>query len=490
MSWGPRSNEPNAPASANLASAAVPSAAVSSAKPRSVSPLQSRWTSAVSSVSRTARAASAVKSSSLSPRSGTDDPKQLKELAKDLQRQLQRKEADAQRLTDRVQKLLALRDSQLSELQAESRRFQQGLEQEEVEVQRLKGRSSELQEALCAEVKARQVSEQSLRRPCAECADARLQHTELLAELQMLRREKETSEAVKLQLRKMEFNQDRLRDQLVSDMGALIARHQPEPSLQAEPPERSRKVEFENLLEWFPCAQEANGALKSGRTGLPHIAPACEDPLTKKAVAMMRHEMSRLPGPGALEELACRTRRLLEVAGAGALKQLVAGTRLPGPGALEELACRDPTRRPARTLLPGAGALKKPGALEELACRDPVLEVPGAGALKKLVAGPGALEELDCRDPAPARTLLPGPGALEELACRDPALEVPGAGALEEIVCRGPAPCKNFVAGTRRLRLPGPGALEELDCRDPAPWKNLIAGTRRPARTLLPGPGA
>ena len=35
--------------------------------------------------------------------------------------------------------------------------------------------------------------------------------------------------------------QDRLRDQLVSDMGALIARHQPEPSLQAEPPERSRK---------------------------------------------------------------------------------------------------------------------------------------------------------------------------------------------------------------------------------------------------------
>ncbi|CAJ1395308.1 unnamed protein product [Effrenium voratum] len=443
MSWGPRSNEPNAPASANLASAAVPSAAVSSAKPRSVSPLQSRWTSAVSSVSRTARAASAVKSSSLSPRSGTDDPKQLKELAKDLQRQLQRKEADAQRLTDRVQKLLALRDSQLSELQAESRRFQQGLEQEEVEVQRLKGRSSELQEALCAEVKARQVSEQSLRRPCAECADARLQHTELLAELQMLRREKETSEAVKLQLRKMEFNQDRLRDQLVSDMGALIARHQPEPSLQAEPPERS-------------------SALKSGRTGLPHIAPACEDPLTKKAVAMMRHEMSR----SGQDEW------------------------LPGPGALEELACRDPTRRPARTLLPGAGALKKPGALEELACRDPVLEVPGAGALKKLVAGPGALEELDCRDPAPARTLLPGPGALEELACRDPALEVPGAGALEEIVCRGPAPCKNFVAGTRRLRLPGPGALEELDCRDPAPWKNLIAGTRRPARTLLPGPGA
>ncbi|CAJ1355887.1 unnamed protein product [Effrenium voratum] len=441
MSWGPRSNEPNAPASANLASAAVPSAAVSSAKPRSVSPLQSRWTSAVSSVSRTARAASAVKSSSLSPRSGTDDPKQLKELAKDLQRQLQRKEADAQRLTDRVQKLLALRDSQLSELQAESRRFQQGLEQEEVEVQRLKGRSSELQEALCAEVKARQVSEQSLRRPCAECADARLQHTELLAELQMLRREKETSEAVKLQLRKMEFNQDRLRDQLVSDMGALIARHQPEPSPQAEPPERSRKDRRTEVRQNRAAAHRAGGPRLAEPSLTPPagdaFSPACEDPLTKKAVAMMRHEMSR-------------------------------------SGQDEWLSCRGPA--PWKNLLAGPGA-----------------------CLNNWLPGPGALEQLACRDPAPCKNFfagtrrlrLPGPGALEELACRDPALEVPGAGALEEIVCRGPAPpCKNFVAGTRRLRLPGPGALEELDCRDPAPWKNLIAGTRRPARTLLPGPGA
>ena len=59
------------------------------------------------------------------------DHKQLKEIAKDLQRQLQRKEADSQRLTERVQTLVSLRDEQLSESQAESRRLHYALEQEE-----------------------------------------------------------------------------------------------------------------------------------------------------------------------------------------------------------------------------------------------------------------------------------------------------------------------------------------------------------------------
>ncbi len=63
------------------------------------------------------------------------DPKKLKEIAKELQRQLQRKEADALRLTDRVQKLISLRDEQLAESQAERRRLHYALEQEEVEVQ-------------------------------------------------------------------------------------------------------------------------------------------------------------------------------------------------------------------------------------------------------------------------------------------------------------------------------------------------------------------
>eukprot|EP00913_Durusdinium_trenchii_P021698 g20388.t1 len=103
---------------------------------------------------KTASAAALARSAS--PRSASSvewaDHKKLKDIAKDLQRQLQRKEADASRLTDRVQKLIALRDEQLAESQAERRRLHYALEQEEVEVQRFRGRSCELQEALAAEV--------------------------------------------------------------------------------------------------------------------------------------------------------------------------------------------------------------------------------------------------------------------------------------------------------------------------------------------------
>ena len=109
-----------------------------------MSPLQSRWSSARQAVERTVKTATAVNALSRAARSNSPIPqpvgssvvewadhKQLKEIAKDLQRQLQRKEADTQRLTERVQTLVVLRDEQLSELQAESRRMHYALEQEE-----------------------------------------------------------------------------------------------------------------------------------------------------------------------------------------------------------------------------------------------------------------------------------------------------------------------------------------------------------------------
>ena len=105
---------------------------------RSVSPL-SRATSSAQAIGRAVKAAAAANAiaRSASPRSALvgdwTDPKKLKEIAKDLQRQLQRKESDALRLNDRVQKLVALRDEQLIESQAERKRLHYALEQEEVE---------------------------------------------------------------------------------------------------------------------------------------------------------------------------------------------------------------------------------------------------------------------------------------------------------------------------------------------------------------------
>jgi acyl-homoserine lactone acylase PvdQ len=105
---------------------------------RSVLPL-SRATSSAQAIGRAVKAAAAANAiaRSASPRSALvgdwTDPKKLKEIAKDLQRQLQRKESDALRLNDRVQKLVALRDEQLIESQAERKRLHYALEQEEVE---------------------------------------------------------------------------------------------------------------------------------------------------------------------------------------------------------------------------------------------------------------------------------------------------------------------------------------------------------------------
>jgi acyl-homoserine lactone acylase PvdQ len=113
-------------------------AAVVNAMKRSVSPL-SRATSSAQAIGRAVKAAAAANAiaRSASPRSALvgdwTDPKKLKEIAKDLQRQLQRKESDALRLNDRVQKLVALRDEQLIESQAERKRLHYALEQEEVE---------------------------------------------------------------------------------------------------------------------------------------------------------------------------------------------------------------------------------------------------------------------------------------------------------------------------------------------------------------------
>lgn len=66
---------------------------------------------------------------------------------------------------------MALRDEQLLESQAERRRLRQALEGEEVEVQRLRGRSSELQEALAVEVQREEG--QRLVEALAECRQLR-----------------------------------------------------------------------------------------------------------------------------------------------------------------------------------------------------------------------------------------------------------------------------------------------------------------------------
>ncbi|CAE7171786.1 unnamed protein product [Symbiodinium pilosum] len=200
MSWGPWG-----PRRESKGSSVSPRAE----SKRSVSPL-SRWSSARQAVERTVKTATAVNAlaRSNSPRPqpvGTSvvewaDHKQLKEIAKDLQRQLQRKEAETQRLTERVQTLVTLRDEQLSESQATSRKLHYALEQEEVEVQRLKGRSSELQDALAAEVSGRHRAEQHLRQPCMDCAEHRAQHTEMMADCQNLRAQLVEFEALKLHL--------------------------------------------------------------------------------------------------------------------------------------------------------------------------------------------------------------------------------------------------------------------------------------------------
>lgn len=153
MSWGPRTSgeSSNSPPKtqtqrsvsplqrSGVAPVRVATASEANVK-RSVSPL-SRATSSAAAIGRAMKAASAVSAiaRSASPRSQQlvgdwTDPKKLREIAKDLQRQLQRKESDAARLTDRVQKLVALRDEQLAESQAERKRLHYALEQEEVEV--------------------------------------------------------------------------------------------------------------------------------------------------------------------------------------------------------------------------------------------------------------------------------------------------------------------------------------------------------------------
>ncbi|CAE7571736.1 unnamed protein product [Symbiodinium sp. CCMP2592] len=230
MSWGPWG-----PRKESKGSSVSPR----SKEPRSVSPLQSRWSSARQAVERTVKTTTAVNALSRAARSNSPRPqpvgssvvewadhKQLKEIAKDLQRQLQRKEADTQRLTERVQTLVVLRDEQLSEIQAESRRLHYALEQEEVEVHRLRGRDSELQEALAAEVSGRQRAEQQLRQPCRDCAEYRAQHTETMADSQNLRTQLVEFEALKLHLKNSRMGQERLRTRLVQDLTQLLARHQ------------------------------------------------------------------------------------------------------------------------------------------------------------------------------------------------------------------------------------------------------------------------
>lgn len=96
------------------------------------------------------------------------------------------------------------------------------------QVQRLKGRSSELQEALAAEITARRSDQQEflMRQQCKDCAEERLQRSEVMADCQRLQTELMEFEAVKLQMRRFRSNQDRLRDQLVDEMKALIAHHE------------------------------------------------------------------------------------------------------------------------------------------------------------------------------------------------------------------------------------------------------------------------
>ena len=96
-------------------------------------------------------------------------------------------------------------------------------------MQRLKGRSSELQEALTGEVatvrRLKDHQEQSLGRPCPSCAEERLQRNELQAEGHQLRTELLEFEAVKRQLQRMRSNNERLRDDLVQDMKNILVQH-------------------------------------------------------------------------------------------------------------------------------------------------------------------------------------------------------------------------------------------------------------------------
>ena len=94
------------------------------------------------------------------------------------------------------------------------------------QVQRLKGKSSEL-EALAAEMAARRVDQQELqmRMHCKDCAEERRQKAELMADCQRLRTEVMEFDAMKIQMQRLRSNQDRMRDQLVDDMRALIAHH-------------------------------------------------------------------------------------------------------------------------------------------------------------------------------------------------------------------------------------------------------------------------
>ena len=91
----------------------------------------------------------------------------------------------------------------------------------------MKGKSSELHEALAGEMAARRVDQQELqqRQTCKDCAEERRQKSELLAECQRLRTEVMEFEAVKIQMQRLRSNHDRMRDQLVDDMKALIAHH-------------------------------------------------------------------------------------------------------------------------------------------------------------------------------------------------------------------------------------------------------------------------
>ena len=95
------------------------------------------------------------------------------------------------------------------------------------QVQRLKGKSSELHEALAAEMAARRVDQQELqmRMHCKDCAEERRQKAELMADCQRLRTQVMEFDAMKIQMQRLRSNQDRMRDQLVDDMRALIAHH-------------------------------------------------------------------------------------------------------------------------------------------------------------------------------------------------------------------------------------------------------------------------
>eukprot|EP00931_Biecheleriopsis_adriatica_P097995 TRINITY_DN7189_c0_g1_i1.p1 TRINITY_DN7189_c0_g1~~TRINITY_DN7189_c0_g1_i1.p1 ORF type:complete len:286 (+),score=45.08 TRINITY_DN7189_c0_g1_i1:37-858(+) len=153
------------------------------------------------------------------------DQKRLKELVNDLQWQLDRSENDAQRLSERVQKLIQARDEQLAASQAERKRLHRCLEQEEVEIHRLRGRGAEMQQAVAAEVAGRQRAEQQLLQPCPECAQLRLHLSEQIAEGERLRLERGEYEVMKSEMQQARVARQSQQHQLVEDMRHLIERH-------------------------------------------------------------------------------------------------------------------------------------------------------------------------------------------------------------------------------------------------------------------------